>query len=225
MKSTSHTRMLCALAATLAVESVTISAQTTKPSVGPPGAASSPSPASAGLVNDWLREQARYFDPFDLGGQFRARFVDQTYFAVPGAGATAVDFRANTPESANDFLLLLSAVSAGPVAAEKASARSGRWRRCRSWSAPPSRAAAAMARSTASIRWRCFTSSRLSRLVHRCTNHGVRLYWSVQRCDADQESNADCGASGVLQPEFSSARGSARPPGAAWHSQSLAGTN
>ena len=136
MKSTSHTRMLCALAATLAVESVTISAQTTKPSVGPPGAASSPSPASAGLVNDWLREQARSFDPFDLGGQFRARFVDQTYFAVPGAGATAVDFRANTPESANDFLLLLSAVSAGPVAAEKASARSGRWRRCRSWSAP-----------------------------------------------------------------------------------------
>src|ERR1039458_5181848 len=90
---------------------------------------------------------------------------------------------------------------------------------------PASRPAAAMARSTASIRWRCFTSSRLSRLVHRCADHGVRLYWSVQRCDADQESNADCGASGVLQPEFSSARGSARPPGAAWHSQSLAGTN
>src|ERR1039457_3211618 len=106
MKSTSHTRMLCALAATLAVESVTISAQTTKPSVGPPGAASSPSPASAGLVNDWLREQTRSFDPFDLGGQFRARFVDQTYFAVPGAGPTAVEFRANTPASANDFLLL-----------------------------------------------------------------------------------------------------------------------
>ena len=46
-----------------------------------------------------------FFDPFDLGGQFRARYVDQTYFAVPGAGPTAVDFRANTPVSENDFVL------------------------------------------------------------------------------------------------------------------------
>jgi hypothetical protein len=73
-----------------------------------PQAATPPStpPTGAGLVNDWLREQTRLFGPFDLGGQFRARYVDQTYFAVPGTGPTAVDFRANTPYSANDFLLL-----------------------------------------------------------------------------------------------------------------------
>ena len=67
--------------------------------------ASLPQP-SAGLANDWLRQQDPFFDAFNLGGQFRPRFVDQTYFAVPGAGPTAVDFRSNTPVSENDFLLL-----------------------------------------------------------------------------------------------------------------------
>ncbi len=70
-------------------------------------------PASAGLVNDWLRNQNSLFDSFDLGGQFRPRFVSQTYFAVPGAGPTAVDFRANSPESENDFLLLRTRVHLG----------------------------------------------------------------------------------------------------------------
>jgi hypothetical protein len=72
-------------------------------------AAESPAPAttvSAGVFNDWLRNQDHLFDRVDLGGQFRARYVYQTYFAVPGAGASAVDFRANTPKSDNDFLLL-----------------------------------------------------------------------------------------------------------------------
>src|SRR5215471_1391591 len=69
-------------------------------------------PASAGLFNDWLREQTPVFNDFDLGGQFRPRFVYQTYFAVPGAGATAVDFRANTPQNQNDFLLLRTRVHA-----------------------------------------------------------------------------------------------------------------
>src|SRR5215831_19008817 len=68
---------------------------------------------SAGLFNDWLREQDSHFTNFDLGGQFRPRYVYQTYFAVPGAGPTAVDFRANTPESENDFLLLRTRVHAG----------------------------------------------------------------------------------------------------------------
>ena len=77
-----------------------LSAQTTKPSAASPGATTFTSAyASAGVVNDWLREQNHFFNPFDLGGQFRARFVDQTYFAVPGAGPTAVDFRANTPRA------------------------------------------------------------------------------------------------------------------------------
>ena len=68
---------------------------------------------SAGLANDWLRQQDPVFNPFDLGGQFRARYVAQTYFAIPGAGPTAVDFRANTPYDENDFLLLRTRVHAG----------------------------------------------------------------------------------------------------------------
>jgi hypothetical protein len=73
-----------------------------------------PSPqASAGVFNDWLREQNPLFSHFDLGAQFRVRFVDQTYFAVPGAGPTAVDFRANTPVSDNDFVLFRTRFWAG----------------------------------------------------------------------------------------------------------------
>jgi hypothetical protein len=41
------------------------------------------------------------------------RFVDQTYFAVPGAGPTAVDFRVNTPVSVNDFVLFRTRFHAG----------------------------------------------------------------------------------------------------------------
>src|SRR5262249_8301972 len=65
-----------------------------------------PTATSAGLINDWLRKQSDFLSPFDLGAQFRARFVDQTYFAIPGGGPTAVDFRADTPHTDNDFLLL-----------------------------------------------------------------------------------------------------------------------
>src|SRR6516162_6593510 len=79
----------------------------------PPPTPSSTSPVSAGVINDWLREQNPILDPIDLGGQFRSRFVYQTYFAVPGAGPTAVDFRANTPEPDNDFMLLRTRVHAG----------------------------------------------------------------------------------------------------------------
>ena len=62
-------------------------------------------PPDDGLLNDWLRQQNGAFNDFDLGAQFRSRFVYQTYFAVPGAGTTAVDFRTNTPDSVNDFIL------------------------------------------------------------------------------------------------------------------------
>jgi hypothetical protein len=63
------------------------------------------------MVSAWIFDLV--FSPFDLGAQFRMRYVDQTYFAVPGAGPTAVDFRANTPVSDNDFLLLRTRVHAG----------------------------------------------------------------------------------------------------------------
>src|SRR5262249_25550359 len=70
-------------------------------------------PVSAGLVNDWLRQENRFFNDFDIGGQFRARYVYQAYFAIPGAGPTAVDFRATTPSTYNDFLLLRTRVHVG----------------------------------------------------------------------------------------------------------------
>ena len=33
-----------------------------------------PAQVSAGLVNDWLREQSSLFDPWDLGGSVRGRY-------------------------------------------------------------------------------------------------------------------------------------------------------
>ena len=103
MPTNSDLNKLRSTLAMLALASAPLAAETPNPAPATPPA-SQPQP-SAGLANDWLREQTPFFDPFNLGGQFRPRFVDQTYFAVPGAGPTAVDFRANTPESANDFLL------------------------------------------------------------------------------------------------------------------------
>ncbi len=97
----------------LALTSISLNAQTSAPNSAAASTATDAPAASAGLSNDWLRQQNSLFQNFDLGGQFRARFVDQTYFAVPGAGPTAVDFRANTPESDNDFLLLRTRVHAG----------------------------------------------------------------------------------------------------------------
>lgn len=106
LKSSSlHSALLLAI-----ILPVASPAQTMPPA---PASSATPPPPSAGLFNDWLREQSSLFSDFDLGGQFRPRFVSQTYFAVPGAGATAVDFRGNTPQSENDFLLLRTRVHAG----------------------------------------------------------------------------------------------------------------
>jgi hypothetical protein len=97
----------------LTLAAMSSSAQTSAPNTATAVTTSTAPPASAGLFNDWLRQQDPLFNKFDLGAQFRARYIDQTYFAVPGAGATAVDFRANTPESENDFLLLRTRVHGG----------------------------------------------------------------------------------------------------------------
>ncbi len=78
-----------------------------------PTIAIAPPAPTAGVFNDWLRQQTAVFDPIDLGANFRARYVAQSYFAVPGAGVTAVDFRANSPASGNDFLLLRTRFHAG----------------------------------------------------------------------------------------------------------------
>jgi hypothetical protein len=92
-----------------------ISLQAQSQATATPATAStaSPPPANAGVINDWLRDQDPLFNHFDLGVQFRVRYVDQAYFAVPGAGSTAVDFRANTPVSNNDFVLFRTRFFAG----------------------------------------------------------------------------------------------------------------
>jgi hypothetical protein len=87
-------------------------------STAPASAGTAAAAPSAGIIDDWLREQNPSLDILDLGGQFRARYVYQTYFAVPGGGATAVDFRANTPHSENDFLLLRTRFHLGVSPAE-----------------------------------------------------------------------------------------------------------
>ena len=102
----------------LALASAPLSAQTTNAVLVATNAdLSAPPPpapaASAGIFNDWLRSRNPRFDDFDLGGQFRARYVYQSYFAIPGASAAAVDFRANTPSSVNEFLLFRTRVHAG----------------------------------------------------------------------------------------------------------------
>jgi hypothetical protein len=102
----------CALLV-LMLATLSLDAQTPSPNAASVSAAPSAPPPNAGLFNDWLRQQNSVFTNFDLGAQFRARYVYQTYFAVPGAGPTAVDFRANTPENENDFLLLRTRVHAG----------------------------------------------------------------------------------------------------------------
>ena len=63
-----------------------------------------PVPASAGLLHDCLRQQNQVFTEFDFGRQFRARHVSQSCFAIPGAGPTAVDFRASTPYDVHDMI-------------------------------------------------------------------------------------------------------------------------
>jgi hypothetical protein len=66
-------------------------------------APSTPAAPSAGLLNDWLRGESTAFQPWDLGGQFRARFESKQYFAVPNEGA--VDFQRTGDPDNNYFLL------------------------------------------------------------------------------------------------------------------------
>src|SRR5690242_16212427 len=94
------------IVAVLSLAAANVAAQTAATNAISTAAPDASKLASGGLGNDWLRAQNSAFDPLDLGGQFRPRYVGQSYFAVPGAGPTAVDFRADTPHSQNDFLLL-----------------------------------------------------------------------------------------------------------------------
>jgi hypothetical protein len=57
------------------------------------GGAKAPQPASAGLVNDWLRDQSPGWRQWDVGGQLRGRFEAKHNISVPGLRPEAVDFR------------------------------------------------------------------------------------------------------------------------------------
>ena len=79
----------------------------TSPTPAPqPQATPTPAPTpSAGLLNDWLREQSPAWNPWDIGGQVRLRYETRENFAVAGNGPQAVDFNAANPVPINDFLL------------------------------------------------------------------------------------------------------------------------
>lgn len=67
----------------------------------PPATPAALTPPTAGLLNNYLREQNSLFQPWDLGGQFRVRLEHKEYFA----GAGAVDFAARG-NAENTYYLL-----------------------------------------------------------------------------------------------------------------------
>ncbi|MBI3849832.1 MAG: alginate export family protein [Verrucomicrobia bacterium] len=73
---------------------------------------SPPAQASAGLVNDWLREESSFFDPWDLGGQFRTRFEHKEHFAIGGTPGS-FDFRESGADTDNTYLLFREKVHLG----------------------------------------------------------------------------------------------------------------
>ena len=75
--------------------------------------APSPPPAkSAGLINDWLRQQSPSFTNWDIGGQIRARFEDREHYGILGTPGS-VDFLAGPANTYNSFLMLREKVHAG----------------------------------------------------------------------------------------------------------------
>jgi len=79
-----------------------------QPAMSPSSA--SKTPASSGLLNDYLREQYPALTPLDIGGQFRGRFEAKSGVAVPGV-AGAVDFSQATPD--NNYWLLREKLHVG----------------------------------------------------------------------------------------------------------------
>jgi hypothetical protein len=76
---------LASTAAIISVAGTAVAAEEKSLNAPPPSPASSP---SAGLLNDYLREENSAFKKWDLGGQFRARLEHKEYFASAGT----VDF-------------------------------------------------------------------------------------------------------------------------------------
>lgn len=71
-----------------------------------------PKPASAGVVNDWLREQNGAFAPWDIGGELRARVEHKANFATAGIPGTA-DFLRVGGNRDNSYILFREKVHIG----------------------------------------------------------------------------------------------------------------
>src|SRR5437667_302784 len=65
--------------------------------------------ASAGFVNDWLREQSPAFDAWDIGAQFRARYE----IKEDGGSFPNFDFRRTGVDNDNSYFLLREKVHVG----------------------------------------------------------------------------------------------------------------
>ncbi len=75
-------------------------------------AAAPPAPSSAGLANDWLRQQSGTFSSWDIGGQFRARFEHREHSAIPGSPG-AIDFRDHGADTDNTYELFRTTLRLG----------------------------------------------------------------------------------------------------------------
>jgi len=79
-----------------------------------PGSATAAAPAppakpSAGLVNDWLRKESHFFNPWDFGGQGRIRYEAKEN----GGVAPTTDFRKTGVDNDNAYLLIRATVHLG----------------------------------------------------------------------------------------------------------------
>src|SRR5690242_5255108 len=86
-----------------------------KAAVAPPAsnaAMASPPAPTAGLINDWLREQSPAFKQFDLGGQFRVRYEVKQQSAIVGI-PNSVDFRTDGTTTDNDYWLTREKIHLG----------------------------------------------------------------------------------------------------------------
>ena len=81
-----------------------ISAPAQSPAPVALSAPQAPPPASAGLVNDYLREQNAAFTKWDFGGSARGRYEVRDGFGIAGVPGS-LDFRANNADVENDYFL------------------------------------------------------------------------------------------------------------------------
>lgn len=70
----------------------------------PPSAAAAATPASAGLVNDHLREQNSALTKWDFGGAVRGRYEVKDGYGIPGVSGS-LDFRDHGADVNNDYFL------------------------------------------------------------------------------------------------------------------------